>query len=568
MLFAARVTGHQAVALADTGADGEYISARFLQDNNLLMAMQAAGRETECAGGQSLAILGSYETHFRMGTFSANLKFHVVPELLKGVDIILGRSFMKAYRVIPDVAGRRIRLKPPGKKTTTIRSLTLARTSSGVGAIRRFLRKSIAESSEVGEPLSAKRAWKRQAPSPSSFPPEGWLEKAGTYQPRPSVVLRDTKQVLSGTHRHVGNPGERCQKGIPDPKAGTKHTTHSNARMLANLECTPGKHPSKSRAPEAEGVTKGLNKMCGEDPEAGGDRPGTTCHSGCIPEAQLEQLLAEYAEVFPADLPPGLPPEREIGHVIQLQQNSIPPYRRNRRMSPSEVALCEEYIKDLLHKGFIAPSTSPFGAPVMFIAKASGGYRVVCDWRALNNITIKNRYPLPRIDETLDRLGGSTVFSSLDLNSGYFEIRISEEDAPKTAFTTPLGQYEFKVLGQGLANSPATFQSVMNRIFSPHLYKFVVVYLDDIMVFSKSPEEHLEHLRIFLDLLRKNRFYAKKEKCSFNIPEVKFLGHIVGRDGLKVDPKKVDTVTNWPTPENATEVRQFLGLTNYFRKFI
>ena len=127
---------------------------------------------------------------------------------------------------------------------------------------------------------------------------------------------------------------------------------------------------------------------------------------------------------------------------------------------------------------------------------------------------------MPRIDETLDRLGGAKVFSSLDLNSGYFQIRISEEDAKKTAFTTPLGQYEFKVLGQGLANSPATFQSVMNRIFAPHLYKFVVVYLDDILVFSKTPEEHVEHLKLVLALLRQHKFFAKKEKCSFNQPEV------------------------------------------------
>jgi hypothetical protein len=131
----------------------------------------------------------------------------------------------------------------------------------------------------------------------------------------------------------------------------------------------------------------------------------------------------------------------------------------------------------------------------MFVAKPAGGYRVVCDWRMLNKLTIKNRYPLPRIDETLDRLAGATVFSSLDLNSGYFQIRISEEDAHKTAFTTPIGHYEFKVLGQGLANSPATFQSVMNRIFAPHLHKFIVVYLDDIMVYSKDPVSHLEHLR-------------------------------------------------------------------------
>jgi hypothetical protein len=157
-------------------------------------------------------------------------------------------------------------------------------------------------------------------------------------------------------------------------------------------------------------------------------------------------------------------------------------------MSPAETVLCEEYVSDLLKKGFVTPSNSPFGAPIMIITKPGGvGYRVVCDWRALNNITIKNRYPLPRIDETIDNLGGSTIFTSLDLNSGYYQIRISEEDAPKTAFTTPLGQFEFKVLGMGLANAPATFQAVMNKIFAPYLRKFVVIYLDDILVYDRDP---------------------------------------------------------------------------------
>jgi hypothetical protein len=187
-----------------------------------------------------------------------------------------------------------------------------------------------------------------------------------------------------------------------------------------------------------------------------------------VREEDIKCLLEKYKHVFPEELPSGLPPDRGTGHTIRLEGNAAPPFRRNKRMSPAEYELCQLYVGDLLKKGLITPSTSPFGAPIMFVAKPKGGYRVVCDWRMLNKLTIKNRYPLPRIDETLDRLAGATVFSSLDLNSGYFQIRISEEDAHKTAFTTPIGHFEFKVLGQGLANSPATFQSVMNRIFAPH----------------------------------------------------------------------------------------------------
>jgi hypothetical protein len=288
---------------------------------------------------------------------------------------------------------------------------------------------------------------------------------------------------------------------------------------------------------------------------------------GLVDTEELRTVLTQYKDVF-QDIPEGLPPDRDIPHVIQLEEGTVPPYRSNRRMSPAEVDLCKKYVAELLQRGHIQPSTSPFGAPMMMIAKASGGFRVVCDWRALNKKTIKMRYPLPRIDETLDRLAGATVFSSCDLASGYFQIKIRDEDAHKTAFTTPFGQYEFRVLGQGLANAPATFQSLMNRLFAPYLNKFVVIYLDDIMIYSKTASEHLEHIKLVLEVLRKEKLYAKLAKCDFNKVEVPFLGHIVGRQGVRVNPKKIATVQTWPIPTDITQLRQFLGLTNYFRKFI
>ncbi len=191
------------------------------------------------------------------------------------------------------------------------------------------------------------------------------------------------------------------------------------------------------------------------------------------------------------------------------------------------------------------------------------------DYRSLNAITIKNRYPLPRVEDLMDQLEGCTVFSSLDLQSGYHQIRITPEDVPKTAFNTPYGHYEYLVLCFGLSNAPATFQAVMNRLLAPLLGKgFVVVYMDDILVFSKNAEEHLQHLEQVLTLLRKEKLYAKLSKCTFNKPEVTFLGHVVGRFGLKPVPTKVNTVRDWQVPTNQREVRQFLGLANYLRKFI
>ena len=202
----------------------------------------------------------------------------------------------------------------------------------------------------------------------------------------------------------------------------------------------------------------------------------------------------------------------------------------------------KKQIAELLEKGWIKPSSSPFGAPILFVAKKDGSLRMVIDYRALNAITIKNCYPLPRIEDLFDQLSKATIFSSIDLQSGYHQIRITPEDIPKTAFRTPFGHYEFNVLCFGLTNAPATFQSTMNRMFEKYLGKSVAIYIDDIFVYSRTPEEHKEHLPLVLQVLRENRFYAKLSKSELNKPELEFLSHIVSREGLRVDPKKIKSV--------------------------
>ncbi|KAJ9519233.1 hypothetical protein QJQ45_017889 [Haematococcus lacustris] len=194
--------------------------------------------------------------------------------------------------------------------------------------------------------------------------------------------------------------------------------------------------------------------------------------------------------------------------------------------------------------------------------------RMCIDYRALNKLTVRDRYPLPRIDDLFDKLAGKRVFSSLDLQSGYHQIRITEEDVPKTAFLTPMGQFQFKVLCFGLTNAPATFQRMMNNVFKPLINECVLVYIDDILVMSNTPEEHVQHLRQVLQLMRENKFYAKLAKCEFNKTQLAFLGHIVGSKGIAVDPAKVQVVKEWPTPRNLKDLQAFLGLANYFRRFI
>jgi hypothetical protein len=285
-------------------------------------------------------------------------------------------------------------------------------------------------------------------------------------------------------------------------------------------------------------------------------------------DQKLAELLKEYEDVFRLELPRGLPPERNVGHSIPLQPGAPPPFRPMYRLSPVEQAEVKSKLIELLEKGLVEPKTSPYGAPILFLAKKDGSLHMCQDYRYLNKITIKNRYPLPRIDDLLDSISGLKYFTSLDLTSGYYQIRITEEDIPKTAFRTPDGLYQFKVLTFGLTNAPATFQSVMNDMLRPYVGKFVVVYLDDILIFSKTAEEHLSHLRKVLQTLRENQFYANPKKCEFMKEEISFLGHRVSAEGLKVDPEKVRVVADWKPPTDVYGVRSFLGLANYFRRFL
>lgn len=230
------------------------------------------------------------------------------------------------------------------------------------------------------------------------------------------------------------------------------------------------------------------------------------------------------------------------------------------RLSQAEIAEVKRQLEELLSKGLIEPSTSPYGAPILFVQKKDGSLRMCIDFRALNKHIIKIRYPLPRIDDLLDQLRGAKVFSSSDLQCGYHQIRITEEDVPKTAFRTPFGHYQFKVLCFGLTTAPATFQHAMNGAFRGLLGKFVLVYLDDILVFSKNEQ--------VLEVLRQQKYYAKMSKCEFMKAEVPFLGHLVSAAGVRVDPRKVEAIWDWPTPTTVTQVRSFLGLANYYRKFM
>ncbi|KAL0544458.1 hypothetical protein IC582_019573 [Cucumis melo] len=280
-----------------------------------------------------------------------------------------------------------------------------------------------------------------------------------------------------------------------------------------------------------------------------------------------EPVVRDYPDVFPEELP-GLPPHREVEFAIELEPGTVPISRAPYRMAPAELKELKVQLQELLDKGFIRPSVSPWGAPVLFVKKKDGSMRLCIDYRELNKVTVKNRYPLPRIDDLFDQLQGATVFSKIDLRSGYHQLRIKDEDVPKTAFRSRYGHYEFIVMSFGLTNAPAVFMDLMNRVFREFLDTFVIVFIDDILIYSKTEAEHEKHLRMVLQTLRDNKLYAKFSKCEFWLKQVSFLGHVVSKAGVSVDPAKIEAVTGWTRPSTVSEVRSFLGLAGYYRRFV
>ena len=286
-------------------------------------------------------------------------------------------------------------------------------------------------------------------------------------------------------------------------------------------------------------------------------------------QVKLENIpvIREFPDVFPEELP-GVPPEREVDLSIEIVQGTTSISRTPYRMAPTELKELKTQLHELLDKGFIRPSVSPWGAPVLFVKKKDDTLRMCIDYRQINKVTVKNKYPLPRIEDLFDQLRGASVFSKIDLRSGYYQLRVKEVDVPKTAFRTRYGHYEFLVMLFGLTNAPATFMDLMNRVFHLYLDQFFVVFIDDILVYSKDAQEHEHHLRIVLQTLRENQLFSKLSKCDFWLKEVSFLGHIVSAEGIRVDPVKIKAIVNWKPPRNVTEVRGFLGLAGYYRRFV
>ena len=541
-----RVKAVQMRAMLDSGATGEFMTAALakrmgatLTEGDFGVAVEAFGAETpltQRVRKAQLELVGTNPRSTLASAFSEKWSFTIAPRLGGDYDLILGARFLRRFKA-------KLIFHEPCELELT----------DGAGNTTLHVE---AEEDETEEQIEDE-----QGGTSGQFRAgdTGWRQLT-------SAVNERGARPPAGRERRA-----RARAGADEDEA-RRIQAERGARERPDLIMTV-KQLEKAAA-NGERLTVYAIQCRGFVEGNEGNRAKRA--NTALPEEEQKraagvtaQLQKEYDDVFPEKLPGGEPSLRGgQAFQIDLKPGAYPQGRYGARMTAEDTRVAGKMINELLQNSFIRPSQSPWGSPMFLVDKPDGSKRMVIDYRALNAQTIRNRYPLPRVDELFDQLQGAAYFSKLDLRTGYWQIRVDEKDVAKTAFTSRHGHYEWLVLPMGLTNAPAAFMALMEATFRQELDKFVLVFLDDILIYSRTFEEHEAHLRVVLQRLREQKLYAKLSKCEFFRGEVEFLGHVVGRAGVRMIEGKVAAVEQWPTPTCQKEVEQFLGLAGYYRRFI
>ena len=556
--------------MIDTGATGEFMTQECatklggqIIEGNFGAVEEAFGQKTKLnrkLERVKLRFMGSNRRSAVDEEVTTKGDFHVVTKLHPDYDMIVGIKFVEEAGAVIDFGKRprEVTFRQEDGHEVVVKDVLNGQQEEAPGLAEKEVVKSLTEE------LRREARFRRQVGiSVYQF---NQMKIAEDQQPllalKASIEVPD--QVMS---YEAMLKLKKAEKRLPEAKRSKIYSVYCLEKSQELPQSRPEKGAeAKEEAEEAhtqrrESDSERINALANDlDPAAD--------------ELERQKLADEIVKkwegrIMPADLPAGLPPKRDSPQMtIQIKENTNPVAAYARRDTFQHTAESKKMLDDLLAKGFIRPSQSPWGSPMFLVSKPDGTSRMVIDYRALNAATIRNRYPLPRVDELFDKLQGAKYFSKIDLRSGYYQIQMAEEDVQKTAFTSRHGHYEWLVMPMGLTNAPAVFMALMENIFREELDTYVNCFLDDVMIFSKTLEEHRIHVNNVFKKLEEKKLYVKKSKCEFVKTEVEFLGHVVGRDGVKMVEDKVKAIREWKTPECQKEVEQFLGLAGYYRRFI
>ena len=510
-----RLNGIPTTAMVDSGATSVFIDQGFVKRHNLIPRQKSSPQPLTVADGrQSSGGLVTQEIDLSMQVLqhSEQLTFHVTS--LPQFPVILGRSWLNKHN--PEISWSSNSIKFPPSCSSCLMA-----PPSPVSSTSTFI----------------------SAPAPPTMPPAPpALPPAPPPAPPPPAVPPAPPPAL---------PPASAPPVLPPALPAI------SLLSLDELNKLRAKEPLQIFAVNVEFLKAHLAK-----------KELTPAEELAMLKSKIPAAYHHHLPLFTKQAADKLPPHRYIDHAIELLPDSKPPFGPMYQMSDLELQALKKFLKENLDKGFIQPSTSPAASPVLFVKKADGGLRFCVDYRALNAITKKNAYPLPLINESLRAISAGKVYTKLDLRSAYNLIRIKSGDEWLTAFRTRYGLYEFLVMPFGLTNAPATCQTFVNDVLREFLDIFVVVYLDDILIYSSSPEEHVGHVNKVLDKLAAAGLYVKGEKCEFNTTQTSFLGFIISPDSLQMDPQKIQAVTEWKTPRTVRQLQSFLGFANFYRRFI